>query len=304
MERLPAPKLPGFIARQLPDGLERYRVDVGGARMHVMEVGRGRPLLMLHGNPTWGFLWRKVVRELDLSRFRVILPDLIGLGYSDHPTDARAHTLDQHIAWLGALLDGLDLDELVFVGQDWGGPIGLGALYERRDLARGLVILNTAISPPRPGFKETAFHRFARTPVVADVAFRLLGFPQVNLNVAQGDKKSITGGAAWAYRLPLLDPRRNAAPLAMARMVPNGPDHVSIPALERVHAFVSGFTGPAEIVWGDRDPVLGRARGWVEKNLPQARVTRTKAGHFLQEEVPGEIAAAIARVGDALDADR
>ncbi|MCB9731906.1 MAG: alpha/beta fold hydrolase [Deltaproteobacteria bacterium] len=304
MERLPAPKLPGFIARQLPDGLERYRVDVGGARMHVMEVGRGRPLLMLHGNPTWGFLWRKVVRELDLSRFRVILPDLIGLGYSDHPTDARAHTLDQHIAWLGALLDGLDLDELVFVGQDWGGPIGLGALYERRDLARGLVILNTAISPPRLGFKETAFHRFARTPVVADVAFRLLGFPQVNLNVAQGDKKSITGGAAWAYRLPLLDPRRNAAPLAMARMVPNGPDHVSIPALERVHAFVSGFTGPAEIVWGDRDPVLGRARGWVEKNLPQARVTRTKAGHFLQEEVPGEIAAAIARVGDALDADR
>lgn len=303
MDRLPAPKLPGFIQRQLPAGLERYRVDVGGARMHVMERGHGRPVVMLHGNPTWGFLWRKVARELDPTRFRVILPDLVGLGFSDHPADPAVHTLDNHARWFGALLDALalDADDLIFVGQDWGGPIGFCALHARPSLARGLVVLNTAISPPRPGFKETAFHRFARTPIVSDVAFRLLGFPQVNLNLAQGDKRSITAAAAWAYRLPLLDPRDNAAPLALARMVPSSLDHPSVPALERSHAFVSGFSGPAEIVWGDRDPVLGRARGWVEKNLPLARVTRTQAGHFLQEEVPGAIAAAITRVGSAPD---
>jgi len=301
VDTLPAPPLPGFIARELPASLRRYRLDLGEHRVHVMEAGEGRPVWMQHGNPTWGFLWRKVVAELDLRRFRVILPDLVGLGFSDRPADAESHTLDAHIGWMGRLVDALGLEDLIFVGQDWGGPIGFGTLGERPGRCAGLVVLNTAIGPPRPGFRPTLFHRFAALPIVSDVAFRLLQFPQMNLNLAQGDRRSIDRAAAWAYRWPLLDPRHNAAPLALARMVPDGPEHPSIPALNRSQAFVETFEGPSAIVWGDRDPILGRLRSWVEKNLPGARVTRTEAGHFLQEEVPREIAEAIAHVADALE---
>jgi len=289
--RLPAPAMPRAIAEQLP--FERYAIDVGGVRMHVMERGRGIPVVCLHGNPTWGYLWRKVALLLDPTRYRVIMPDLVGLGFSDKPRDPRAHTLDNHIRWFGTLIDRLGLSDLVFAGQDWGGPIGFGALAERRQRVAGLVVLNTAISPPRADFRPSAFHRFARLPLVSDAVFRLGGFPQAYLGFAQGDRKSIDRRALIAYVTPLLDPRFNAAPLALARMVPDSQSHPSIPALQRVHDFVAGFAGPSSIVWGTRDPILGRMLGWVEKNLPRARVWRTNAGHFLQEEVPDEIALGI-----------
>lgn len=287
----PAP-LPGWISRQLPPGVTRRLVDVGGQRMHVMEWGQGRPVLLQHGNPAWGFLYRKVVAALQGSPLRLIAPDLIGLGFSDKPR-AEAHALDQHARWLGAVLDQMKLDGLVFVGHDWGGPVGLRALADRPGLLRGLVILNTVVGPPRPGFRPSTFHRLARMPVVSTLLFRGLGFPQRVLHRVQGDPASIRGDVARAYRFPLAGLRNNAAPLALARMVPSSMSHPSIEPLRRCQAVVEGFTGPAAIVWGDRDPVLGRVRSWIEKLVPRARVTRTAAGHFLQEEVPGEIAEAV-----------
>jgi len=298
MTLLPAPPLPDWITRQLPP-VDRYAVDVGGHAMHVMEAGVGQPVLLAHGNPSWGFLYRKVIRALDLTRFRVIVPDLVGLGLSDKPRDPEAHCLEAHIGWMGRLLDALDLRDLIVVGQDWGGPIAFGAAAERADRVAGLVVLNTVISPPRAKFRPTAFHRFARLPVVSELVFRVFAFPQIGMNLAQGDPLSITPMVAAAYWWPLRDPRRNQAPLALARMVPDRQEHSSVEPLGRVHAFVTGFDGPTAIVWGDRDPVLGRVRGWVEKNLPGAPVTRTRAGHFLQEEVPGDIARAIADVASA-----
>jgi pimeloyl-ACP methyl ester carboxylesterase len=267
--------------------------------MHVMESGQGRPVLMLHGNPTWGFLYRRVARALGDEPFRVILPDLIGLGFSDRPARASEHTLENHARWTGALIDALDLRDLVWVGQDWGGPIGLLALADRPGRARGLVILNTVIGPPRPGFRPTGFHRFARMPLLSPVAFRLLGFPQRLLHRVQGDPRSIQGEVARAYLHPLRRLRDNAAPLALARMVPHRLDHPSVDPLRRVQAYVESFPGPVAVVWGDRDPVLGRVRNHVERLLPRAWVTRTPAGHFLQEEVPDEIAAAVRWVAAA-----
>lgn len=304
-----APAMPRWIERKLATegggDYRRYAVEVpasGAAgqsgptlRMHVMERGRGRPVLMVHGNPTWGFLYRKVAARLDPARFRVILPDLVGLGWSDKP-HAQAHTLDAHIDWMGALVDRLGLDDVVLVGQDWGGPIGFGAFASRTARATGLVVLNTAISPPRKGFRASAFHRFARLPGISDAVFRLGQFPQAFMSMAQGDKTSLSPTTIAAYVAPLVavvGAHRNVAPLALARMVPDAQSHPSVPALERVHGFVSSFRGPAAIVWGTRDPILGRMLGWVEKNLPHARSQRTAAGHFLQEEVPDAIAQAI-----------
>jgi pimeloyl-ACP methyl ester carboxylesterase len=288
--------LPAWLEAMFPPGARRRMVDVGGPRMHVFEWGAGLPVLLLHGNPSWSFLWRKVVAAVLSSgqRLRLIVPDLIGLGLSDKPA-ARAHTLAAHGEWMGALIDQLAPSELVFVGQDWGAPIGLYALAARLERLRGLVLLNTVAGPPRADFKPTAFHRFARLPVVSDVAFRL-GFPQNAMTLSQGNKLSIVGRVARAYRWPLRDLRDRVAPLALARMVPDSIDHPSVPALRRAQTVVDRWRGPSALVWGDRDPVLGRVLGHLQRLLPDAHVTRTRAGHFLQEEVPGEIAAAVCEV--------
>jgi haloalkane dehalogenase len=287
----------------LPAQTSRYRLDVGGYRMHVQERGTGQPVLLLHGNPTWGFLYRKVMTDLAGEPLRQIVPDLVGLGFSDKPRRIAEHTLDAHARWIRRLIELLGLRDLLFVGHDWGGPIGLRALADLPGRVRALVLLNTVASPPREGFRPTTFHRFSRIPIVSDFVFRGLGFPQNILSRVQGDSSSISGPVARAYRYPLRSWRQRIAPLALARMVPHDPDHPSIAPLKVCRDFVETFRGPVAIVWGDRDPILGRARGWMEKLLPAATVTATQAGHFLQEEVPGQIATAIGNVVRRLEAD-
>jgi pimeloyl-ACP methyl ester carboxylesterase len=240
---LPAPPLPDWLARELP--FRRALVDVGGGvRMHVMEQGAGQPVLLLHGNPTWGYLWRKVALALAGQPLRLVMPDLIGLGLSDKPRDPAVHSIDQHARWVGALVDALGLDRFILGAQDWGGPIGLRLLSERPSLAAGLVLGNTVVGPPRPGFRATTFHRFARLPLISDVVFRFTGFPQNILAFAQGDRSSISGDVARAYRWPLTRLADRVAPLALARMVPDQPSHPSIAALEHCLAFVDSFDGP------------------------------------------------------------
>jgi pimeloyl-ACP methyl ester carboxylesterase len=290
-ERLPAPPLPDFLARQLP--FSRCAVAVGGLRLHVMEAGRGPAVVLLHGNPTWGYLWRKVALALAGERLRLVMPDLAGLGLSDKPGDPRFHTLENHARLVGRLLDLLAPEPFVLAVHDWGGPIGLLAMSERPARLAGLVVTNTGVGPPRDGARPTSFHRFANLPLVSGLAFRLLGFPQNALALVQADRASIRGEVARAYRWPLRRLRDRVAPLALARMVPVGPDHPSIPPLRRSLAFATGFEGPAAVVWADADPILGRALRGVAAALPRAAVTHVRAGHYLQEEAPGPIAEAI-----------
>src|SRR5688572_5702211 len=107
MDRLPAPPLPDWLAKMLP--FERYLVPVDGYRLHVMETGAGTPVVMLHGNPSWGFLYRKVAAALAGEPLRIILPDLLGLGLSDKPRDPRVHTLEMHARLIARLHDALGL---------------------------------------------------------------------------------------------------------------------------------------------------------------------------------------------------
>lgn len=294
MNRLPAPDLPSWLLPLLP--FRRYAVQVGDQRMHVMEAGEGRPVLMLHGNPTWGFLYCKIATRLAGEPLRLVMPDLVGLGLSDKPQDPGWHTLENHARQVAGLCDALELDDVVFVGQDWGGPIGALALAAEPGRMTGTVLLNTVTGPPKPGFSATAFHRLSQTPVVSDLLFRGLSFPQRGMGFAQGDRRSIRGAVARAYRWPLRRFRDRVAPLAMARMVPDSMAHPSIEPLARVSDFFGGFDGPAALVWGERDPILGRLCNRAARLLPQATVERNRGGHFLQEEEPAAIADAIKAV--------
>lgn len=287
--------LPPFITRQFPFASHFERTRFG--RMHYVDQGRGqdRPVLLVHGNPTWSFLWRKVITGLAGKPLRVVAPDLIGLGLSDKPRAVAAHTLRNHGGALLELVERLDLRDVVLCVQDWGGPMGAWMAARSGGRVTGLVVLNTSVLTPR-AFKATAFHRFSHLPVVSDVAFRLLNFPVPVLGRTQGDARSISGDVARAYAWPLRRVVDRAAPLALARMVPNRPGHPTVAELVEGDAWVRGFKGPAELVWGLKDPILGRALKRHREALPHARVTETQAGHFLQEEVPDDIVAALLRV--------
>jgi haloalkane dehalogenase len=294
--------LPAFIEQQLPPGVRHSDVRTGDERIHVMEWGPrdGRAIVLVHGNPTWGFLWRKVVAAV-LARepsLRLIVPDLVGLGMSSRPAGS-AHTLANHGRWLGEAIDQVAPGPLVLVAQDWGGPIGMRAMADRRARLRGIVLGNTAVGPPAPSFKPTLFHRLAQMPVVSDALFRGLGFPLGVLHYSQGDRRSIRGDVARAYRWPLRSIKSRSAPLALARMVPDSLAHATVPELEIVEDLFRTAQVPVALVWGTKDPILGRVIGHAARLRPDATVVKTGAGHFLQEEVPDDLATAIVDVAAA-----
>ncbi|SDJ54924.1 alpha/beta fold hydrolase [Microbulbifer yueqingensis] len=292
-----APPLPPWLEQELP---WRRRMFTGGDYpMHFIDEGSGPPVLMQHGNPTWCYLWRKVIGELVSQPVRVIAPDLIGLGLSGKPRNAAIHTPAFHGEQLSKLIRALDLEEITVVGQDWGGPItGLAAALNP-ERVRAAVFANTSLRVPEKAPRVTPFHRFANIPVLSDLAFRLLNFPLPVMRKVQGDPASLGKAEMRAYRYPLRRFRDRTAPLALARMVPTHLDHPSIPHLTRANRWAREFGGPVELVWGCRDPILGRALGSNRELFPRARVTETEAGHFLQEEVPEALAAAILRVTSA-----
>jgi pimeloyl-ACP methyl ester carboxylesterase len=264
--------------------------------MAWVESGRGRDVVCVHGNPTWGFLWRKVMAALDGERLHVLAPDLLGCGRSSKPRSVEWHTLERHAAALAAWMEARRLVDPILVVQDWGGPIGLLAATRAPSVQVSAVcLLNTGVVLPGR-FRGTPFHRLARTPVVAPVLFQGLGFPLQLLALAQGNRRSIAGEVARAYRWPFRRLADRAAPLGLARMVPDSPAHPSVPGLRTAEAWIRAFPGRVELVWGRKDPLLGRALRRHAEQLPRARVTETDAGHFLQEEVPDIIARSIRRL--------
>lgn len=288
------PPLPDWLSPEFPF---RRRVFRGGRwPMHFVDEGQGPVVLLQHGNPTWSFLWRKVIRSLADENVRVIAPDMVGLGLSAKPRAVGLHSLRFHALNLGRLVQALDLNDMTIVGQDWGGPIvGLMAHYHP-DRVAGAVFANTGLSAPKKKRPLSFFHLLAHLPVVSDVLFRGINFPIPALHRVQGDPASIGRFEKRAYRWPLKAFRDRTAPLALARMVPTGPQHVTSPYMRKAQSWGEAFRGPVRLVWGLKDPILGRALKNMRGVFPAAPLTETQAGHFLQEEVPQALAEAILAV--------
>ena len=284
-------KIPNWLLEKLP--YNHSWIDVG-KKMHVMEKGQGKPIVMVHGNPMWGYLYKKVLDGLD-DNHRYIIPDLIGFGFSEK-VKIHEHSLEAHSKWMAKFFSTIKEEKIGLVVHDWGGMIGIAGAMKAGKKIDGLVVMNTAITAPKDGFKPTWFHSLSQVPLVSSLVFRGLNFPLSFLNRFAHVPGSFDSQSMKAYKYPLRKFRDNCGPLALARMVPNSMQHPSVPIEQEIEMYLGSYEGKAQIVWGMNDPVMWKLRRRTSRLLPQAKVVKTDAGHFVQEETPREVIQAIKEV--------
>ena len=285
-------KIPDWLIKQLP--YKHLWIDVGGKNMHVMQKGEGKPIVMVHGNPLWGYLYKKILDELD-DNHKYLVPDLIGFGFSDK-IKIEEHSLQAHQNWMAEFFSSIKEEKIGLVIHDWGGMIGVAGAMKAGKKIDGLVIMNTCVTAPREGFKPTLFHSLSQLPFLSDILFRGLNFPLSYLRIFSHVKGSFKKDAMRAYKYPLRKFKDNSGPLSLARMVPNNMHHPSVPIERDTEKYLSSYNGPVKIVWGMNDPVMWKLRRRTSRLFPQAKIVKTQAGHFVQEETPDEVIAAIKEV--------
>jgi haloalkane dehalogenase len=253
--------------------------------MHYVDEGQGEPILLLHGEPTSSFLWRKIIPQLP---GRKIAPDLIGFGRSDKPTEIGWYSYDRHVESIARLVAELDLNEITLVVHDWGGPIGLRVAVEHPERVERLVILNTGIGGGRP--PSETWLRFRA------VVRELGGALDIGRLVEAGTAKGLDDEVRAAYDAAFPTPESKAGALAFPELVPTEPDHPNTAPMNLVRDALRDWRKPTLVIWGAEDTVLPPqyAQAFVEL-IPGARgpVLIEGAGHFLQEDRPDEVAEAI-----------
>jgi haloalkane dehalogenase len=268
--------------------------DGGTLRMAWVEDGPADadPVLLLHGEPSWSFLYRQMIPVLAAAGHRVVAPDLVGFGRSDKPTEIGDHSYARHVEWLRALvLDELGLHRITVVGQDWGGLLGLRLLAENRDRFAALVVANTGLPTGDHPMPEI-WHRF-RDAITSAAAVDVGRF------VASGCVRPLAEAIRAAYDAPFPDESFKVAARAMPTLVPITPDDPASEANRRAWQVLTETNLPALVAFSDGDPITGAMRPLLVRVLPgaQNRVhpVITGAGHFLQEDAGPELAAEIVR---------
>jgi haloalkane dehalogenase len=269
---------------------ESRRFDTSGGRMHYLDEGAGPPILLCHGNPTWSFLYRHIVRALR-DRFRCVAVDYLGFGLSERP-DGYGYTIEEHARTVGELVDHLGLDGLVVMGQDWGGPVGTAVAVERADRVRGFVLGNTWFWPAdAPGFKL-----FSKLMGSGPMQRRILErnfFVERIMPVSMNRKLTQQEMDHYRRAQPTPEARRGVAEMPKQILAAR-------PMLERLSREVPARLGtkPALLVWGMKDlafrpkPILPRMRSTFPDHVV---VELPAAKHYIQEDAPDEIAEAIVK---------
>jgi len=262
--------------------------EVGGLRLARIDEGDGPPVVMWHGEPTWSFLWRKVLPPVRDAGYRVICPDLPGFGRSDKPAEASWYSYDRHVAVAGRLLEALDLRGATFVVHDWGGPIGLRVAVEHADRVDRIVMMDTGLFTGHQPMSD-AWRAFR------DFVERTEDLP-VGMLVKGGCHQDPGDAVIAAYDAPFPESASKAGARAFPLMIPLTPEAPGAAEGRRTLEALRVDTRPKLLLWADQDPVLpwrtgvrfGEALGLGEP------VQITGAGHFLQEDRGSEIGERIA----------
>ena len=268
--------------------------DGAGPRVHYIDEGKGPAVVMLHGNPTWSFLYRKVINELG-GEFRCIAVDYPGFGLSERPS-GYGYTASEHAQVIGKLVDHLNLDEFIVIGQDWGGPIGMTIALERADRVAGLVFANTWYWPAQGSL--STFSVVMSTPplqwlIVQRNAFVTFIMPR---SVAIPMEPAVF--KAYQDAQPTPEARRGVAefPRQIRR---------ARPMLELLAENAPKTLGgkPMELVWAMKDPAFGNPAVMTrwQHDFPLAHWTRIEAAnHYIQEDAPLALADAVRRVSERI----
>jgi haloalkane dehalogenase len=277
----PFADLPGFPFQP------RY-VEQDGLRMHYLDEGDGDPVLLLHGEPTWSYLYRKVIPQLTPVA-RCIAPDYFGFGRSDKPLDRGWYTYDAHCASIAGLLEQLDLRGVTIVMQDWGGPIGFRVAVENPDRVARLVVMDTGIYSGRPPSEN--WLRFRE--LVRRTGGEFLPGQLVRLTCTT----DLSDEVVAAYDAPFPTPESKAGVLMFPELVPDKPEHPSAQAMLNVREALGRWTRPALVFFGDSDPIFSpRVAERLAELIPGAELQPpvAGAGHFLQEDAGEEVGQRIA----------
>jgi haloalkane dehalogenase len=273
--------LPGF-------GFEPRYVEQDGLRMHYVDEGSGDPVLLLHGEPTWSYLYRKIVSKLTPTA-RCVAPDYFGFGRSDKPTEPGWYSYDRHVESIARFAAELDLRRATVVMQDWGGPIGLRFAVENPERVARLVILNTGIGARAPGEEWLRFQAFMRRVGTEIVAGQL-----IRLTLVQ----PIDDAVIAAYDAPFPVPESRVGIAQFPELVATSSDHPSAPAMLSTRDRLRSFDRPTLVLFSDSDPIFTRRAAEVMAELlPNAELDPPLegAGHFLQEDRGEQIGERIAR---------
>lgn len=270
--------------------------DSEGGRLRVAWVedgaADGDPVLMLHGEPSWSYLYRRMIPTLVSAGCRVICPDLVGFGRSDKPTRIDDHTYARHVEWMRAVaFDVLDLQRVTLVGQDWGGLIGLRLAAEHPERFARIVVANTGLPTGDLPMPEI-WWRFREA---------IQGQPEINVGwfVQSGCQRPMSEGVRAGYDAPFPDDTYCAGPRAMPGLVPTTPDDPASEANRGAWKTLCDSTTPMLVVFSDSDPITGPMAGIFASQMRGAQgidhpVVRG-AGHFLQEDAGEELAEAVVR---------
>ncbi len=265
----------------------RYR-EHEGMRMAHLDEGEGRPVVFMHGEPTWSFLWRKVLAPVRDAGFRCIAPDLLGFGRSDKPTDIGWYSHARHVASVSALLEDLDVRGATIVVHDWGGPLGLQAAVDHADRIERIVILDTGISTGHQRMSDAwrAFRDFVERTEDLPVGFLVRG----------GCKNDPGDEVVAAYDAPYPDAASKAGARAFPLLIPLAPDAPGAADGRRVLEALRADQRPTLMLWADSDPILPPSVGerFAEALGQPPPRTIEGASHFLQEDKGAEIGALIA----------
>ncbi|MBS1843983.1 MAG: alpha/beta fold hydrolase [Actinobacteria bacterium] len=284
VSRTPEERLVG-----LPDyPFDAHYEEVDGLRLAYVDEGEGPPVVFFHGEPTWSFLWRKVIPPVRDAGFRCIAPDFVGFGRSDKPTDVGFYTYDRHVELMAELLGRLDVRGATAVVHDWGGPIGLRLAVEHADRFDRLVIMETGPFTGHQRMSETwlAFREFVRTAEEVPVGMLVRG----------GCKHDPGAEVIAAYEAPYVDAASKAGARAFPLILPTEPDAPGAAEGKRVADALREDERPTLVLWGEDDPVLPFSTGErvaSQLNFPPP-IPIADAGHFLQEDAGPEIGAIIA----------